>query len=142
MASSLISTIQNVLRQFEGLSHDVDPNDSQDNTKKNTRGLAVNLEELTTILQAMQQSDVEDLMKEYGDIFAGRETLQKNIQDINAIIERVRTRAAQNTGAQKKVEKSLTGSSEGHDFSTFIRNYQQVLSQLSQVVNQKQRHAA
>jgi len=140
--ADLFTTIQNVRSLFEGLSRDVDPEDKQDQTKDNTRGLAVNFDEIATVMQSMEAEDVQDLMKEYGDIFSGRESLMKNIQDINEIIDRVRSRAEKNAPVKQKVEKSLTGSVRGSDFEGFLSGYKNILGKLLNSVDKKARKAA
>jgi hypothetical protein len=140
--ADLLTTINQVRNVLSSLSRDVDPNDSQDEMAGNLKGLDLGFSELGTILTNMEASDATALMKEYGDIFAGREGFTKNLQDISKILNNIRSRAKGDSSVKGKIESQFPSARKEHNVDSLIDDYESTLKRLQALQSKIEARAA
>lgn len=130
MSNDILSLIGNLQEMFQGLNRDTDPNDAQDNTRENLRGVTQNFDQIQTILQNMNKSDFTAIIQEYNDIFSGRESLSKNLSDIRNIIDHIRRRAQQNPQIKQQLQKNLPSEKKNEDVEALLNRYQSLAKEM------------
>jgi DNA repair exonuclease SbcCD ATPase subunit len=127
----LIDAFLKVRNSLSNLSKDVDERDPREKTDQDLNNLTGNFQELITLFQSMEASDLQKIYQEVMELSSGQETFQEYIRDVNQILTDVRKRAQKNDATREKIEQNLPQHLQDEDIDSLLAQYQDTVKRIS-----------
>ena len=138
----LIDAFFKVRSSLGNVSKDVDERDPREKTDQDLAALTVNFQDLMTLFQSMEASDMQKIYQEMVELSSGQETFQEYIRDVNKILSDIRSRTQNHEPTREKIEQNLPNNLQDEDIDSLFAQYQDTVKRINAWQNKAQRNTA